>query len=98
MIIRLIVIWAFTDLMLTLYFIDHPGFCEANPIARFIISKGIDYLIFYKVMATTFVCLAYCHFAGVEKKFKHIFVGSFIVVIGVWFYFWLKFFFIIWSL
>jgi len=95
--IYLILLWSLLDLTITIHFMGHKNFCELNPIARFMISKGLENLIFYKIMATTLVCLAYCHFVNVEKKFKHIFHVSFFVVIGIWIYFWLKFLFIIWG-
>jgi hypothetical protein len=94
--VYLILLWSLLDLTLTICFLNHKNFYELNPIARFLISKGVEDLIFYKIMVTLLVCLAYCHFKNVIK-IRNTFICSFVVVVGIWFYFWLKFLLIIGS-
>ena len=91
MIIPLIIIWAFADLMLTLCFVNHPGFYEINPLARFLISKGLENLIFFKIIATAMVCLMYAHFLDVKKEYKKSLIIAFLFVVVVWGFYWTNF-------
>jgi len=97
MIIHLIIIWAFADLILTLCFVNHPGFYEINPIARFLISKGLENLIFFKIIATAMVCLMYAHFLDVKKEYKRSLIIAFLFVVVVWGFYWVNFLITIWG-
>lgn len=93
MVIYLIMVWAFADLTLTLCFINHPGFYEINPLARFLISKGLENLIFFKIIATAMVCLMYAHFLEYKKPL----VIAFLFVVAIWGFYWTNFLITLWR-
>jgi hypothetical protein len=89
--IYLIVFWSLLDLILTLLFVNHPGFWEINPLARFLISKRLENLIFFKIIATAMVCLTYAHFLDVKKEYKKPLIIAFSFVVIVWGFYWVNF-------
>lgn len=97
MIIILICVWSFIDLFLTCLFCNNDKFFELNPIARFLISKGLENLIFFKIIATAMVCLMYAHFLDVKKEYKRSLIIAFLFVVVVWGFYWVNFLITIWG-
>lgn len=91
MIIILLYVWSTIDLMLTITFYNHNGFYEINPIARYIMSNGINCLCWFKLFFTLLICGIYYYFFYIRKQFETTLRLSFYFIFIVWTYYWTTF-------